>query len=105
VIIIARGRVLEHDSMENLKNRHRRIVEFAPSAEPERFAAAIATTGHQFERLSNGRFRIESQSDSIEWLLEVLRAHRLPPGEIVANPNALHELFLRSLASDDGNNA
>ena len=104
VIIIARGRVLEHDSMENLKNRHRRIVEFAPSAEPERFAAAIATTGHTFERLSNGRFRIESQSDSIEWLLEVLRAHRLPPGEIVANPNALHELFLRSLASDDGNN-
>lgn len=105
VIIIARGRVLEHDSMENLKNRHRRIVEFAPSAEPERFAAAIATTRHKFERLSNGRFRIESQSDSIEWLLEVLRAHRLPPGEIVANPNALHELFLRSLASDDGNHA
>lgn len=105
VIIIARGRVLEHDSMESLKNRHRRIVEFAPSGEAERVAAALAGGGHVFERLSNGRFRIESRADSVEWLLELLRSHRLPPGEIVANPNALHELFLRSLASDDGNHA
>ncbi|MGC4072046.1 MAG: ABC transporter ATP-binding protein [Nibricoccus sp.] len=105
VIIIARGRLLEHDSMENFKNRHRRIVEFAPSAEAERFAAALTQSGHKFERRSNGRFRIESQSDSVEWLLELLRAHRLPPGEIVANPNALHELFLRSLAAADGNDA
>jgi ABC-2 type transport system ATP-binding protein len=105
VIIIARGRLLEHDSMENFKNRHRRVVEFAPSAEADRFAAALTETGHKFEKLSNGRFRIESPSDSVEWLLEMMRAHRLPPGEIVANPNALHELFLRSLASDDGNHA
>ena len=101
VVIIARGRVLEHDSMENLKNRHRRIVEFAPSGEAGRVAAALAGAGHPFERLSNGRFRIESRADSVEWLLELLRDHRLPPGEIVANPNALHELFLRSLATAD----
>ncbi len=105
VIIIARGRVLEHDSMENLKTRHRRIVEFAPSGEADRVAAALTAGGHAFQRLSNGRFRIEERSDSIEWLLELLREHRLPPGEIVANPNALHELFLRSLASADGNHA
>jgi ABC-2 type transport system ATP-binding protein len=105
VIIIARGRVLEHDSLENLKNRHRRIVEFAPSGEAERVAAALAQGGHAFERLSNGRFRIESPAGSAGWLLELLREHRLPPGEIVANPNALHELFLRALASDDGNHA
>ena len=105
VIIIARGRVLEHDSLENLKNRHRHIVEFAPSGEAERVAAALAQGGHTFERLSNGRFRIESQAGSVEWLLELLRAHRLPPGEIVANPDALHELFLRALASDHGNRA
>ncbi|WP_175414806.1 ABC transporter ATP-binding protein [Nibricoccus aquaticus] len=105
VIIIARGRVLEHDSMENLKNRHRRIVEFAPSGESDRVAAALKAGAYKFERLSNGRFRIESPSDSVEWLLELLRVHRLPPGEIVANPNALHELFLRSLASADGNHA
>jgi ABC-2 type transport system ATP-binding protein len=105
VIIIARGRLLEHDSMENFKNRHRRVVEFAPSADAERLAAALTQSGHKFERRSNGRFRIESPSDSVEWLLELMRAHRLPPGEIVANPNALHELFLRSLAAADGNDA
>lgn len=105
VIIIANGRVLEHDSLENLKNRHRRIVEVAPSGEAERFAAALLEAGYVFERRSNGRLRIESPEDSVEWLLELMRKHRLPPGEIVANPNALHELFLRALATDHGNRA
>ena len=98
VIIIANGRLLEHDSMEALKNRHRRIVEFAPAAETERFFAALTAAGLHVERLSNGRLRVESKSDSIEWILQLMRDQRLPAAEIVTNPNALHELFLKSLA-------
>jgi ABC-2 type transport system ATP-binding protein len=105
VIIIAHGRLLEHDSMEGLKNRHRRIVELAPAAERDRFLAVLTEAGLKVEKLSNGRLRVESASDSIEWALELMRAHRLPPAEIIANPNALHELFVQALASNNGSRA
>jgi ABC-2 type transport system ATP-binding protein len=100
VLIIAHGRVLEHDTIEALKNRHRRIVELAPAAEPERFLTVLTAAGHTVERLSNGRLRVSSASDSIEWVLELMRAHRLPPAEVIANPNALHELFVQALATN-----
>ena len=103
VMIIAHGRLLEHDSIEALKNRHSRIVELAPAAETDRFLAVLTEAGLKVERLSNGRLRVESASDSIEWVLELMRAHRLPPAEVVSNPNALHELFVKALAADHEN--
>lgn len=102
VIIIGHGRLLEHDSIAALKNRHRRIVEIAPAAETERFVQVLASTGAVPARLSNGRLRVESASDSIEWILQLMRAHRLPPAEIVANPDALHELFIKSIETAHG---
>jgi ABC-2 type transport system ATP-binding protein len=105
VIIIGHGRLLEHDSIAELKNRHRRIVELTPSGETERFCTVLGEAGLKVTRLSNGKLRVESGSDSIEWMLELMRAHRLPPAEIVANPDALHELFIRSIASAHGNDA
>lgn len=99
VIIIADGRVIEHDSMEALKNRHLRIVELAPSSEAERFINVLKGAGLPVERLSNGRLRVETPSESAEPILNLMRLHGLPPAEIVANPNALHELFLKSLAA------
>lgn len=103
VIIIGHGRVLEHDSIAGLKARHQRIVELAPAAETERFCAVLADAGLKFTRLSNGKLRVESAADSIEWLLELMRTHGLPPAEIVSNPDALHEMFIKSIAADHGN--
>ena len=48
------------------------------------FVAALAAAGARAVILSNGKLRVESASDSIEWLLQLMRAHRLPPAEIVA---------------------
>lgn len=104
VMIIAHGRLLEHDTIAALKNRHRRVVELAPSGERERFVAALAASGRTVETLSNGRLRVESGSDSIEWLLQLMQAHGLPPAEIVSNPDALHELFIQSIAAHAGDN-
>lgn len=105
VIIIGHGRLLEHDTIANLKNRHRRIVELAPGAAKDRYLAALAATGTPVTQLSNGKLRVESNSDSIEWILELMRAHNLPPAEIVANPDALHELFIRSIALNSSDSA
>jgi ABC-2 type transport system ATP-binding protein len=100
VIIIGNGRVLEHESIVALKNRHRRVVELTPSSATDRFIRAFDTAGTRVSRLSNGKLRVESHSDSLEWIFELMRAHQLPPAEIVANPDALHELFIKSIAAD-----
>jgi ABC-2 type transport system ATP-binding protein len=98
VIIIGNGRMLEHESIVALKNRHRRIVELAPAAAKDRFVSVLSATGAKVTQLSNGKLRVESGSDSIEWILELMRTHQLPPTEIVANPDALHEMFIKSIS-------
>lgn len=105
VVIIANGRVIEHDSIEALKRRHERVIEVSPAAEIERFATVLVAGGYGVERLGNGRLRVESATASVEDLLRFTAEHRLPPAEIVANPNALHESFLKALATANGQHA
>ena len=102
VVIIGHGRLLEHDTIAGLKARHQRIVELAPAAETERFQKVLTEAGYAVVKLSNGRLRVESASDSIEWVLELMRAHQLPPAEIVSNPDALHEMFIKAISADHG---
>jgi ABC-2 type transport system ATP-binding protein len=102
VIIIAHGRVIEHDTIAALKERNRRVVEVTPSSETARFLAAFAGAGRKVEPLSNGRLRLDSDSDSVDWLLRLMQEHRLPPAEITANPDALHERFIEAVAADGG---
>jgi len=101
VIIIAQGRVIEHDSIAALKERNRRIVELIPGADlgPAGYVEAFAQAGHPAQILSNGRLRVESDSDSIDWILRLMQERRLPPVEITANPDALHELFIQSITA------
>lgn len=101
VIIIAGGRVRENDTLANLKARRRRTVEVAPSSAIERFVSAFESSGLAVEKLSNGRLRVPSETESADWLLTLMRDQELPPAEIFASPNALHELFLQSLATAD----
>jgi ABC-2 type transport system ATP-binding protein len=105
VIIIGRGRLLEHDSIVDLKNRYRRIVEITPAAEFERFATVLTEAGHAVVRLSSGKLRVESATDTVEWVIELMQRHNLPPAEIVANPDALHELFIKAISAAHGNDA
>ena len=37
-----------------------------------------------------------------EWVLELMKQHNLPPAEIVSNPDALHELFIKSISAEHG---
>ncbi len=102
VMIIGHGRLLEHDSIVGLKSRHRRIVEISPASETERFQQVLSQAGLEVVKLTNGRLRVASSSDSIEWVLELMREHKLPPAEIVSNPDALHELFIKAISSNHG---
>lgn len=99
VIIIANGRILEHETIQTLKSRLRSRFEIVPSGDAERFFFVLSSTGHEVERLSNGRLRVESETASIRWLLSLMRENDLPPAEIVSSSNALHDLFVQSLNS------
>jgi ABC-2 type transport system ATP-binding protein len=99
VLIIARGRIIEHDTLAALKSRRKRIVELTPAAETERFVQVLGQAGLPVEKLSNGRLRLESAEPSVDWLLTMMRDHQLPPAEIFSSPDALHGLFLQALAA------
>ncbi len=99
VVIIAGGKVVEHDSMTALKARRARVIELAPMAAHEKYRAVLTAAGHRVESLSNGRLRVAVMEDSTAWLLELMRVHALPPAHIFSSPDALQALFLQALAT------
>ena len=97
VIIVSRGRVVEHESLAALKSRHENFVELTPSAQRQRFAPVLSAAGWNVTPLSNGKLRVKCHST--EGLLQLLAQHDLPPAEIVANPDALHEMFIQAVSA------
>jgi ABC-2 type transport system ATP-binding protein len=97
VIIVSRGRVVEHESLAALKSRHENFVELTPSAQRERFEPVLSAAGWNVTPLSNGKLRVKCHST--EGLLQLLAQHDLPPAEIVANPDALHEMFIQAVSA------
>ena len=97
VVIIAGGQIVEHDSMANLKARRARVVELAPMAAHDQYIAVLTAAGHAVEALSNGRLRVASDTESNQWLLELMQAHALPPAHIFSSPDALQTLFMQAL--------
>ncbi len=97
IIIIARGRVLVHDSLENLKARKRGAAEVVLAGNPLPLQAACARRGWSCELLVNGHVRVEHKADSLNPLLTVLNELKLAPLELIPSPNALEETFVQAL--------
>jgi ABC-2 type transport system ATP-binding protein len=97
IIIIARGRVLVHDSLANLKARRRGSAEVVVSERHEELEAACARRHWPCELLPNGHVKVEHQSLSLNPLLSLLHEINLPPLEIIPSPNALEETFVQAL--------
>jgi ABC-2 type transport system ATP-binding protein len=97
IIIIARGRVLVHDTLQNLKARKRGAAEVVLARGHGELQAACESRNWLCQMLPNGHFRIEHRADSLNPLLEVLHELKLPPLEIIPSPNALEETFVQAL--------
>jgi ABC-2 type transport system ATP-binding protein len=97
IIIIARGRVLVHDSLANLKARRRGAAEVVVPERHEELKAACARENWPCELLPNGHLRVEHRADSLNPLLRLLDRMGLPPLEIIPSPNALEETFVQAL--------
>ncbi len=105
VIIFAGGRVVEHDSLANLKARRKRVVEIAPLAGGARHREVLENAGLAVEVLANGRLRVSTPSDDVTALLALMREHRLPPAHLLSSPDALQTLFLSALEASEQNAA
>ena len=97
IVIIARGKVLVHDTLENLKARKRGAAEIVLAEGHDRFQAACAQRSWPCEFLPNGHLRVEHRGDSLNPLLEMLNALGVAALEIIPSPNALEETFLQAL--------
>ncbi len=97
IIIIARGRVLVHDTLENLKARRRGAAEVVLSGRHQEFESACLRRNWACEPLPNGHIKVEHHSDSLNSLLGLLDEIKLPPLEIIPSPNALEETFVQAL--------
>ena len=97
IVIIARGKVLVHDTLENLKARKRGAAEIVLAEGHDRFRAACAQRSWPCEFLPNGHLRVEHRGDSLNPLLEMLNALGVAALEIIPSPNALEETFLQAL--------
>jgi len=97
IIIIARGRVLVHDTLENLKARRRGAAEVVVAGRHDELQAACARQKWPCELLPNGHLKIEHKAESLNPLLDLLHAMKLPPLEIIPSPNTLEETFVQAL--------
>jgi ABC-2 type transport system ATP-binding protein len=97
IIIIARGRVLVHDTLQNLKARKRGAAEVVLARGHGELQAACERRQWLCQMLPNGHLRIEHRADSLNPLLNVLHELKLPPLEIIPSPNALEETFVQAL--------
>jgi ABC-2 type transport system ATP-binding protein len=97
IIIIARGRVLVHDTLANLKARKRGAAEVVVAGRHHELQEACQRRQWPCELLPNGHLKVEHHADSLNPLLNVLRELKLPPLEIIPSPNALEEAFVQAL--------
>ena len=102
IIIIARGKVLVHDTLENLKARRRGIAEVAVGHRQGELLDACRRRGWVCELSPNGRVKLQHNGPDLTAVLELLREISLAPLEIVPSPAALEETFMQALKTSHG---
>jgi len=101
IVIIARGRVLVHDRLEQLKARRRGQAEIVVAEGHQDLLEALRRRQWPCELMPNGHIKVEHQADNLNPVLLLMREMRLAPLEIIPSPNALEETFLQALALSD----
>jgi ABC-2 type transport system ATP-binding protein len=97
IIIIARGKVLVHDTLQNLKARKSGAAEVVVADRHDELREACARRNWPCELLPNGHLKVEHKAASLNPLLSLLHELKLPPLEIIPSPNALEETFIQAL--------
>jgi len=102
IILIARGNILVHDTLERLKARRRGAAEVVVAEGEERVLEAFRARQWLCELLPNRHLLVEHASADVGPLLEGLEGLGLAPLEIIPSPHALEEMFVRALEESHG---
>lgn len=97
IIVIARGQVLVHDTLKNLKERRKGEAEIVASDKHEELLARFRARQWACELLPNGRLKVEHHAPDLMPLLREMEAIGVTPLEVIPSPNALEEMFVRAL--------
>ncbi len=97
IVIVARGRVVVHDRLQELKRRRKPVAELSVQGGVPELIEAFSRNGWPSELLSNGRIRVSHGQESLNPMIAFLSERRIAPIEIKASPNALQEFFLQAL--------
>jgi ABC-2 type transport system ATP-binding protein len=101
IVIIAQGRVLIHDTLENLKARRRGAAEIVVAERHQELLEVMTQRQWPCQLLPNGHIKVEHQADNLNPLLSLMHESGVAPLEIIPSPNALEETFLQALALSD----
>ncbi len=102
IVIVAQGKVLVHDRLEELKRRRKPVAELVVPEGASRLVAAFEQHGWPSEVLSNGHVRVAHGQETLNPMIAFLRDQQVAPLEIKASPNALQELFLQAVQNQGG---
>ncbi len=97
IIIIAQGKVLVHDTLENLKSKRKGAAEVVVSDRLEDLHRAFTGKGWESEILPNGHVKVEHGTQDLNPLIALMAQLNIAPLEIIPSPNALEELFVQAL--------
>ncbi|HRP03721.1 MAG TPA: ABC transporter ATP-binding protein [Opitutaceae bacterium] len=97
IVILARGRVVVHDRLQELKRRRKPVAELSVQGGVPELIEAFSRNGWPSELLSNGRIRVAHGQESLNPMIAFLGERRIAPIEIKASPNALQEFFLQAV--------
>ena len=97
IIIIARGKVLVHDSLAHLKARRKGAAEVAVDSRADDLRQAFQKQGWPAEVLLNGRVKVEHGSQDLTPLMKLMAKMGVSPLEVIPSPNALEEMFVQAL--------
>lgn len=101
IVIVARGRLVVHDRLQELKRRRKPVAELSVQGGAPELIEAFSRNGWPCEMLSNGRIRVSHGQDSLNPMIAFLGERRVAPIEIKASPNALQEFFLQALRDQE----
>jgi ABC-2 type transport system ATP-binding protein len=101
IVIIGRGKLLVHDSLENLKARRAGAAEVIVPDRHNELIEACEKRGWKSAIESNGNIKVDHRAENLNDLIRLLDELKITPLEIIPSPNALQELFVQALRTGD----
>ncbi len=97
IVIIAKGRVVAHDTLAALKERRRPEAEVVVADRKDALLSLFREQGWICSILNNGNIKVVHGQQSLNPLIDLMREAGISPLEVKESPNALSELFLQAL--------